>query len=37
MPVHHVKDQADLGVQLESAGDKLVVIDFLPLGVVHVR
>lgn len=28
---HHVKDQEDLDAKLESAGDKLVVIDFFAL------
>jgi len=28
MSVHHVKDKADFSAQLESAGGKLVVVDF---------
>jgi len=28
MPVHHVVDKADFDNQLESAGSKLVVVDF---------
>jgi len=28
MPVHHVKDKADFDAQFDSAGGKLIVVDF---------
>ena len=35
--VHKIKNEAEFETQLESSRNKLVVVDFLQLGVVHVE